>query len=354
MNISNIFEKHPLIFLQFVGWATYFFADWFDHLSKGHYLFLPSLLCSITALILTGLVAYTTNKVACFGKKIQISTFIFSLILATILWHKVWAIMHGNAETYSELAQQFLALNQYTISQWLSTGYYPLFLFLAWGGFYIGSKWFFAHQQQQHDLNNALLKAKHAQLQTLRYQLNPHFLFNVLNNIDVSVMSNDPTTAHNMLKHLSSFLRKSLQQGEQDKVTVKEEISVIKDFIHIEQVRFADALTIAISVNAACQSAMIPPMVLQPLMENAIKFAWSQLEQGQVELSINKRDAALFISIKNSKAAIQNSTVGTGTGLKNTKERLKLVYGDDASVYTKEEKNSYQVNLSIPWEEMLS
>jgi len=346
----NFFEKHPLLLLQVLGWSVYLIADLFDHFAKGHYLLLPSFVCSITAFILTGGVAYLTNRLELKGKQIQAFFFITAILLVTILWHKIWSIFHGESETLIQMWQQFKDIPNYSLSQWLTTGYYPLFLFLAWSGFFVGSKWFFAHQAQRLLLNDAQLQAKQAQLQTLRYQLNPHFLFNVLNNIDVSVLSDDKATAHKMLQHLSSFLRNSLQQGEQDKITLKEEVLVLKDFINIEQVRFGDALSIVISIDTACEPVMLPPMLLQPLVENAIKFAWSQSDHGVIKIAATKQQRQLKIDIENSKADIAPIKAGTGTGLKNTQDRLTLLYGDDAQLTTQEKHKSYSVTILLPWE----
>ena len=350
MSHLNFFEKHPLLLLQVMGWSIYLIADLFDHFAKGHYLLLPSLVCSITAFILTGLVAYFTNKLEFKGKQIQAFFFIISILLATILWHKIWAIFHGESDTLIQMWGQFKIIPDYSLSQWLTTGYYPLFLFLAWSGFFVGSKWFFALQAQRLLLNDAQLQAKQAQLQTLRYQLNPHFLFNVLNNIDVSVMSDDKATAHKMLQHLSSFLRNSLQQGEQDKITLKEEVLVLNDFINIEKIRFGDALSLVISIDTVCEPMMLPPMLLQPLVENAIKFAWSQSEHGVIKIAATKQNGLLKIEIQNSKADITPMKTGTGTGLKNTQDRLTLVYGDDAQLTTQEEHKKYSVIILLPCE----
>ena len=355
---SGLFTKQPLLVLQIVGWSTYLMLDWFDHFAKGHYLLLPSFICSATAFVLTGTSAYLTNKAEKYSSKIQILIFSLTIIPSTIVWHKIWVIMHGDAETdaetYAELFQQFAALADYSVSQWLSTGYYPLFLFLAWSGFFIGSKSYLANQEQMQLLNKAQIKAKQAQIQTLRYQLNPHFLFNVLNNIDVSVLNDDKRNAHRMIQHLSSFLRNSLQQGEQDKITLNEEISVIKDFVSIEQVRYGEALSVTVSIDAECESAMLPPMLLQPLVENAIKFAWSQTEHGQIKIEVNKELQFLAINITNSKAVIKSEKAGTGIGLKNTQERLALVYGDDALLTTIDEANQFKVDIKLPWEVTMS
>lgn len=347
---KTLFEKYPLLILQISGWSTYLIADWLNHFKDGHYFLLPSFISTITAIILTGSIAVITNKMESRGRKIQSVVFISTLLLGAALWNKLWSISHGEYQNYTEMFSQYLSVFDYSLMQWVSTGYYPLFLFLAWGGFFLGSKWFFELKVQQQLVSEAQVKTKQAQLQTLRYQLNPHFLFNVLNNIDVSILSDDKATAHQMVQHLSSFLRNSLQQGEQDKITIRDELHVVRDFINIEQVRFGDAIAIEVSIDAQCDDAMLPPMLLQPLVENAIKFAWSQSEQGKVAIKITKQSSKLSISIGNSRAQMKETVPGTGTGLRNTQERISLVYGQDASLTVHEKHNFYQVNILLPWE----
>ena len=347
-------NKHPLFFLQLLGWSIYFLLDIFDHVIGGYYWFLPSFLCSSTAFILTGSVAYITNKNDHRGIKIQSILFALLLLIAAILWHKIWFYAHGDAESFTQILINITQVSQYSLKQWLTTGYYPLFAFIAWGGLFIGSKWYFAHQLQLSELQEALLKTKQAQLQTLRYQLNPHFLFNVLNSIDISILIDEKDTAHKMVIQLSRFLRNTLVYGEQDKITLEKEFEIIKDFSSIEQLRFGDALALSVEIETGCEHAMIPSMILQPLVENAIKFAWSQTEQGEVSITAGKRHNYLVIKIINSLTKLNDSQQGTGTGLKNTQSRLTLVYGEDAHLTTNETHEHYTVILTLPWEVSLN
>jgi len=354
MNINLYFNKHPLFFLQLLGWSIYFLLDIFDHAIGGYYWFLPSLLCSTTACIFTGSVAYITNKNDFRGVKVQSAIFALLLFVATILWHKIWLFAHGDAETFTQILVNISSVSEFSLRQWFTTSYYPLFAFVAWGGLFIGSKWYFAHQQQLSELGQAVLKTKQAQLQTLRYQLNPHFLFNVLNSIDISILSDEKDTAHKMVLQLSRFLRNTLEYGEQDKISLEKEFEIIKDFSNIEQLRFGDALALSVEIDVGCEQAMLPSMILQPLVENAIKFAWSQAEQGQVSITAEKKHNNLVIKIINSLTTQGDFTQGTGTGLKNTQSRLALVYGEDAHLTTRETLEHYTLVLNLPWEVSLN
>jgi len=350
MNIRHYFNNRPLLFLQFLGWSIYFLLDIFDHAINGHFWIFPSFLCSATAFMLTGTVAYITNKNDYRSAKTQSIIFAFLLLVAAVLWHKIWLYAHGDANTIRQILIDIYQVSGYSLRQWLTTGYYPLFAFVAWGGLFVGSKWYFVQQQQKLELGLAVLTTKQAQLQTLRYQLNPHFLFNVLNSIDVSILRDEKDTAHNMVLQLSRFLRNSLEYGEQDKISLEKEFEIIKDFSNIEQLRFGDALALSIEIEVGCEQAMLPSMILQPLVENAIKFAWSQTTKGHVSIVARKQQNNLVIEIVNSLTKQDNFIEGTGTGLKNTQSRLALVYGDDAQISTQETLENFTVLLTLPWE----
>lgn len=342
--------KHRLAFLQVVGWITYIIIDVFAHHRIGYFFYSQSMVYGVAALILTSCVALLSEKYRNPNVIFQSIYFVFLLYVASVIWHKVYVVIHFQMD--EPLSVKVSQLFEQSLIQWTQTGYMPLFIFFAWGGLYVGAKWYTTHQTQQSELNRALLDTRQAQLLTLRYQLNPHFLFNVLNSIDVSVLNDDKATAHNMLKYLSNFLRSTLEEGESDKVTLEKEFELIRNFISIEQLRFGDALDLQMDLSGDCRYALIPTMLLQPLVENAIKYAWSQKETGHVTILASKQDKSIQVSIRNNKATA-DSKVGTGTGLKNTRERLRLIYGADASITIIELGNDFEVVIKLPLEEQL-
>ncbi len=350
MLLRNYFYKYPLVFLQIGGWTSYIIIDIFAHVRTGYYLYGQSIAYGVAALILTSCVAILSSKNKHTNLILQSLYFVVILYIATIIWHKLYKVIHNQID--EPLATKIAYVFERSFLEWLQIGYMPLFLFVTWAGFYVGAKWYMTHQVQQNKLTRALLDKKQAQLETLRYQLNPHFLFNALNSIDVSVLSNDKETAHNMIKHLSAFLRSTLQESESDKVTLKKEFDVIQNFVSIEQLRFGDALKVQINLDEACKNQLVPLMLLQPLVENAIKYAWSQKETGYITISASKKNQMLKINIRNNKA-LEAVKSGTGTGLKNTKARLQLVYNDDASILTFDHDEYFDVEVNIPCEEQL-
>jgi len=347
MALREYFNQHPLVLLQIAGWTGYILIDILGHISSGYHLYGQSLSYGIAAFALTSTVALLTSRNQNTNLLVQSSFFLALLYLAAILWHKIYKIVHlqPNESYWNKLTSIF----QQPPLEWFQIGTMPVFLFFGWGGFYLAAKWYFAHQKQQQELAHALIDKKQAQLETLRSQLNPHFLFNVLNSIDVSVLKGDKQTAHQMLNQLSSFLRHTLQEGENDKITLKTELKVIQDFIAIEQLRFGDSLAIHSHIEQNCLNALIPPMLLQPPIENAIKYGWNQQKPTQVDILISKQEQVLKILIKNTKDKV-NQSVGTGTGLKNTKARLDLLYGEDATVFIHDTQDQFEIELLLPFE----
>ena len=347
MTFRDYLYRHPLVILQILGWLGYIIIDIFAHVRVGYFFYGQSVSYGIIAFILTTCVSFLSNRNKSSNLPVQLLYFIFLLFIAAVIWNKAYQVLHFQTDKplFMEVAQLF----EQSIWEWGQVSYMALFLFFAWGGLYVSAKWYMTHQVQQKALASALLDKKQAQLETLRYQLNPHFLFNVLNSIDVSILKNDKTTAHNMVKHLSHFLRSSLKEGESDKVTMENEFEVIRNFISIEQLRFSDNLKLQINLSEDCREALIPPMLLQPLVENAVKYAWSQNETGHLTIYASKEVNSVKILIINSKVKEQPES-GLGTGLKNAKQRLALAYGTDAYIVTVEHENSFEVKVHIPWE----
>jgi len=271
--------------------------------------------------------------------RFRLPFFLLLFILISLFWGTARA--YFNAEVYpDDFSTQQRLINGFMSSVWV---------FGFWSGLFFVVKITQKRREEQLKLSQALLENKKAQLQTLRYQLNPHFLFNILNSIDVSVQSQDNDAAHKMIQQLCSFLRNSLQQGEQDKISLQQELAIVQDFVDISKHRFSDAISVDMFVVPDCMDAMIPPMLLQPLVENAVKYAWSQTHHGHLQIDVKRVESKMVIRISNSK---QNNSqeIGTGTGLKNIRQRLNLVYGRDATIDLENQTDNFTVKLQLPWE----
>jgi len=350
MTLRDYAFRHPLMLLQLSGWALYIIVDILGHIKIGYFHYGESIGYGLAAFALTGVVASVSQKFNDFSPVFRVSIFIGLLYFAALIWHQIYHLVHRKPVFSLEAW-----LTQISEQPWLDilqVGTMPSLLFLAWGGSYLGARWYLAHQSQHQALTQALLESKRAQMATLRYQLNPHFLFNALNSVDVSVQKGDQVTAHTMLQHLSGFLRSTLQLGDNDKIRLTQELEMVQSFIAIEQVRFGDAIDVMIEVEEACQGALLPPMLLQPVVENAIKYGWLQKEVGQIQIQARRETQVLHIVVRNKKCRTEN-VVGTGVGLKNTRARLALLYGSDASLTTLDEDQHFEAQIRLPWEALI-
>jgi sensor histidine kinase YesM len=201
-------------------------------------------------------------------------------------------------------------------------------------------------------LQNSL---KEAQLTNLSNQLNPHFLFNALNNIRFTI-HRDPVKADAMLTGLSEMLRYSLESSRQDKVRLSEELEIVERYISLMKVQMGERLQFSMTVPNNLNTCFIPPMILQLLVENAVKHGIDKLRHGgSIELNGGVIDQQLVLSIRNAcgknKLLLgETSADNTGIGLVNIQSRLQLLYGDRASLAIEESDNCFCVTLKLPRE----
>lgn len=221
-----------------------------------------------------------------------------------------------------------------------------LFVFLSWTVLYYGIKYYdmltaehqklleeAADKKNEHMLRlQAEAQAHEAQIRMLHYQLAPHFLFNTLNAINAMVRLGEVDRAQEMIQLLGDFLRHALKQDSVESVTLEEEIESLKLYLDIERVRFEDRLTVHIDLDPASLQARVPALLLQPIIENAMKYAISESEDGG-DLSISSRISAdqLLLEVTDTGPGFEPvpGEEGRGIGLRNVRERLQTLYGDD-------------------------
>jgi signal transduction histidine kinase len=213
----------------------------------------------------------------------------------------------------------------------LVVGFYPM---LCWSGLYFGIKYYQLLQEETAKVLRVSAMAHEAQLKMLRYQLNPHFLFNTLNAISTLILESEKRSANLMVNRLSNFLRYSLDSDPMQKVTLAQEVSALKLYLEIEQVRFDDRLRLDFEIEEAAEDALIPSLILQPLVENAIKYAVAPSEQGgTIRLVARVFAQELLLELSDEGPGIDDPdhprSEGGGVGLTNTRNRLREMYGDD-------------------------
>jgi sensor histidine kinase YesM len=245
--------------------------------------------------------------------------------------------------------------------------YLPMTLLGGWSALYYAINFFLTVEQQADRLERLEAQATAAQLAMLRYQLNPHFLFNTLNSISTLVLLKQTEPANAMLTRLSGFLRHTLIAEPGSQVTLAQEVETLQLYLDIERMRFEERLRTHFEIEDAALAAQLPAMLLQPLVENAIKYAVSPQEEG-ARISLTARvigdrlrltvedtgpgieDVQRFMAGDPSGTPVPGRPVSTGVGLANIRNRLAQAYGDTHLFETRSEAGGgFTVLIEIPF-----
>jgi hypothetical protein len=196
----------------------------------------------------------------------------------------------------------------------------------------------------------ARVTAQDAELRMLRSQIDPHFLFNSLNSIS-ALTSINPAGARAMTLQLADFFRHTLGLEAHRKVTLDAEITLALHFLAIEQVRFGDRLAVERDVAADALACLLPPMILQPLVENAVKHGIGSLtEGGAVQIVAARAGSQLRLRVENDVDADCPAAPGSGIGLANVRQRLAAAYGEQAAIHWTRRGHLFRVELTLPFE----
>lgn len=247
-----------------------------------------------------------------------------------------------------------------------------IFIFLCWTGMFHGIRYYkllqSEHnimlkaeadaQEEQFKRMKAQTVARDAQIKMLRYQLNPHFLCNTLNAINSLVEAQESEKAQGMTVKLSRFLRYSLDNNPDTKLTLENEIKALNLYLEIEKTRFGDRLQLDFEIDDAAKLAKVPSLLLQPIIENSMKHAIAQSEEGgTIALRAKVAKNRLIIELSDSGAGKKlgntkmKSSTGRGVGLRNTGERLQALYGSHFSFDLNiKPSGGLQTTISIPYE----
>jgi len=209
---------------------------------------------------------------------------------------------------------------------------YSYAVFLGWSGLYFSLKVYLRLGEERRSRMLAEALAVDAQLKMLRYQINPHFLFNTLNAINSLLLVEETARARAMVQRLSEFLRYSLEGNAAAKVTLEEELTSVRAYLEIESVRFEDKLRIRFSIEIGLSACLVPSLILQPLVENAVKHRITQTDKpGTVLVSASRAENDLMLIVSDTGPGFSvdvRDASESGLGWKNTQQRLALHYGD--------------------------
>ncbi len=204
---------------------------------------------------------------------------------------------------------------------------------------------------REHQLRTAELEASltQARLRALELQIQPHFLFNTLNAVSSLVRGGKPQEAVIMIAGLSDLLRYTLDHSGSERVTLGEETAMLRRYLEIQRARFPDRLTFAIDVPAELRDAAVPTLILQPLAENAVRHGIAtSAEEGRIDVRAFRDNGHLRIEVFNSGVLRKSAE---GIGLRNTRERLRQLYGEDQALELRDRGDGVLASIAIPWAE---
>jgi two-component system sensor histidine kinase AlgZ len=211
-----------------------------------------------------------------------------------------------------------------------------------------------ASQEAQERVLESIARAREAELSALKAQINPHFLYNSLNSIS-ALTSFEPARAREMCVALADFLRLTLGMGEKVVIPLRDELALLERYCAIEKVRFGDRLTLKEEVQEETKDCLLPPLLLQPLFENAVVHGIAQMpEGGWIRLKAVREDERLSLTVENSWDPEAGTSRRNGLGLNNVQRRLEARYGKEAQLNANAEEDVFRVSLTFPAEEQKS
>lgn len=221
-------------------------------------------------------------------------------------------------------------------------------------GVYYVIRYFQGLQNQEQEKSELTLKNREMQISLLKSQINPHFLFNTLNSIN-TLIGSSKEQARKVITQLSDIFRYALDSHGDQMVKLLHELDFIDNYIRIQQVRFGDRLQFVKQVDFSCLRVHIPPMILQPLVENSVKYGIAPKDEGgTIILTVKRFNNMIFFEVKddglgsNAQKVMDGSS--SGVGLKNTDERLKSIFGPDSGLRIRSNEWGYSVSFFIPYE----
>lgn len=339
MKIDRLLESRETQFwiLQLLGWTawglTFYFAAvvWGSHQLYIHYIPMATTAGLLISLGLRFIYRFSWH----FRPRYRVAIALLAPVVAGVLWRLTREYIFGhvyiNEEKLTKIMegwdQVFLRLPDIIAAT---------MVMLCWTGLYFGIKYYRLFQEAQQRGLRTEAMAHESQLKMLRYQLNPHFLFNTLNAISTLILDKENKLANTMVTGLSHFLRYSLDNDPMQKVTLSQELEAMQLYLEIEKVRFAERLRLEFEIEKAAEKALIPSLLLQPLIENAMKYAVAySVNGGTVRVAARVFAGELLLEVGDDGPGLEHSSSRSdtrqGLGLANTRSRLQELYGNNQS-----------------------
>lgn len=346
------FEQKSRAFwiLQAGGWSGYLILRTVSSLSND-----PSVE-GVIAVIVESIVGYCLTLLLStlygYYRKLNSRITSVSLTVATLAAATViYAVLEAFTFSFIKMAEPGI-----TLSQVIGYMFLTFTVLAGWSALYFGINFYLIVEEQADQMQRLENQASTAQLAMLRYQLNPHFLFNTLNSISTLVLLKQTERANVMLSRLSSFLRYTLANEPTAHVTVAQEMETLKLYLEIEKMRFENRLRHHFDIDPRVVKARLPSLLLQPLVENAIKYAVTPQEEG-ADITVTARLAGdrVHITVSDTGPGLietkSRPTLSTGVGLANIRERLAQAFGPDHRFETRSNPGAgFSVEIEIPFQ----
>jgi len=355
LRTERFFEDKNRAFwiLQCTGWGGYFVVRALGGLANamGLVFVLPTLLATTTGFSLTLLMGALYRRVIRMSPLWVwiISAIVVALSSAAFSTIEVWAHATFYKPGWRPEGVEFLGAILLDVA-----------VLGAWTALYFGTNFYLMLSRQNERLLKLSSQASQAQLAMLRYQLNPHFLFNTLNSISTLVLLKQTDRANAMLSRLASFLRYTLVGEPTAQVPVAAEVESLKLYLEIEKMRFEDRLRPHFEIEPRAGEGRVPSLLLQPLVENAIKYAVTPQEEG-ADITVDARVIGdrLILTVSDTGPGINDAlprpSSSTGVGLSNTRDRLAQAYGPDHRIELRTNTSGgTDVVIEIPYQRELA
>jgi two-component system, LytTR family, sensor histidine kinase AlgZ len=276
-----------------------------------------------------------------------IATHLVAALLLTFFWVKIGAIVAHEFDASMGSWSGIDAEYRQKTGMLYGAGVFYYLLSVAFQYALIAQK---LSQEAQERALESSLRARDAELSALKAQINPHFLYNSLNSIS-ALTSIDPTRAREMCVLLADFLRMTLGLGEKTVIPLRTELELLEKYCAIEKVRFGARMNMQEEVQEEAKDCLLPPLLLQPLVENAVVHGIAQMpEGGRIRLQAVRNGDRLSLTVENTWDPEAGPSRRNGVGLKNVHRRLEARYGKDAQIQAKAEDDVFRVSMGIPVE----
>ena len=277
--------------------------------------------------------------------KLKIQKLILRLLPALII---LSIIANGIVVGYTILTTDIIPLDKISPTVFLLFTFQTFVYFCLWTAVYLIIYFFRNYKQEEVEKWQLQTAVKDAELIALKAQINPHFLFNALNNIRALILE-DHMKARDMVSHISELLRYSIQFNDNEKVTIEEELEIVNKYLELESIHYENRLHYEIHLNESLRKCKIPPMLIQLMAENAIKHGISQIKNGgDIIIDVEKEGKNLLLMVSNTGKL--KKSLGNGIGLRNATERIRILFDKEPDLELKEEGGMVCSRLKLPIE----